>query len=81
MSKEIIRIIQNDEGGENPKTKLPEKPLWELVFEDNTINIFSLVAEVSLKTLLGKYFGTLAVISSAFFVSVSDAMKNSLIPV
>ena len=28
MSKEIIRIIQNDEGGENPKTKLPEKPLW-----------------------------------------------------
>jgi len=39
MSKEIIRIIQNDEGGENPKTKLPEKPLWELVFEDNTIRV------------------------------------------
>ena len=39
MSKEIIKITQNDEGGENPKTKLPEKPLWELMFDDNTIRI------------------------------------------
>ena len=33
MSKEIIRIIQNNEGGENPKTKLPEKPssfMWRI---------------------------------------------------
>ena len=39
MSKEIIKITQNDEGGENPKTKLPEKPLWELMFDDNSIRI------------------------------------------
>ena len=43
--------------------------------------MFSLVAAVSLKILVGINFGTFAVISSAFFVSVSDAMKNSLIPV
>ena len=39
MSKEIIKIIQNDEGGENPKTKLPEKPLWELTFDDYSTRI------------------------------------------
>tara|TARA_R110000851_G_C12839246_1_gene541558 strand:+ start:72 stop:602 length:531 start_codon:yes stop_codon:yes gene_type:complete len=39
MSKEIIGIKQIDEGGENPKTKLPEKPLWELTFDDLTTRI------------------------------------------
>ena len=37
MSKEILRIKQIDEGGENPKTKLPEKPLWELTFDDSSV--------------------------------------------
>jgi|TARA_R110000823_G_C15756165_1_gene482473 hypothetical protein len=39
MSKEILRIKQIDEGGENPKTKLPEKPLWELTFDDSSVRI------------------------------------------
>ena len=39
MSKEIVEIKQIDEGGENPKTKLPEKPLWELTFDDYTTRI------------------------------------------
>ena len=39
MSKEILRIKQIDEGGENPKTKLPEKPLWELTFNDSSVRI------------------------------------------
>lgn len=39
MSKEIVRIKQIDEGGENPKTKLPEKPLWELTFDDSSTRI------------------------------------------
>ena len=39
MSKEIIQIKQIDEGGENPKTKLPEKPLWELTFDDYSTRI------------------------------------------
>tara|TARA_R110002012_G_scaffold94569_1_gene228866 strand:+ start:687 stop:1202 length:516 start_codon:yes stop_codon:yes gene_type:complete len=39
MSKEVIQIKQIDEGGENPKTKLPEKPLWELTFDDYSTRI------------------------------------------
>lgn len=39
MSKEILRIKQIDEGGDNPKTKLPEKPLWELTFDDSSVRI------------------------------------------
>ena len=42
--------------------------------------MFSVVEVASLKTLAGTNLGTLAVISSAFFVSVSDATKNSLTP-
>ena len=34
MSKEITKIIQLDEGGNNPKTGLHEQPLWELEFVD-----------------------------------------------
>ena len=43
--------------------------------------MFSVVALESLKTLAGINLGTFAVISSACFVSVSDAMKSSLTPV
>ena len=39
MSKEIVEIKQIDEGGENPKTKLFEKPLWKLTFDDYTTRI------------------------------------------
>mgnify|MGYP001356388742 CR=1 FL=1 len=34
MSKEISKLIQLDEGGNNPKSGLFEKPLWELELED-----------------------------------------------
>ena len=54
---------------------------WFALLEDKATKMFSLVAVASLKILLGINLGTLAVISSAFFVSVSLATKNSLIPV
>ena len=34
MSKNIINIVQLDQGGTNPKSELFEQPLWELHFED-----------------------------------------------
>jgi len=34
MSKEIVKLTQIDEGGNNPKSGLYEKPLWELEFAD-----------------------------------------------
>ena len=55
--------------------------LGQLSSPDKAIKIFSVVEVASLKTLAGINLGTLAVISSAFFVSVSDATKNSLTPV
>ena len=36
MSKEIINIIQNDSGGENPKSEIFEDKLWELQFLDES---------------------------------------------
>ena len=33
MSKEIVKLTQIDEGGNNPKSGLYEKPLWELEFQ------------------------------------------------
>ena len=39
MSKEITKLTQLEEGGNNPKSGLYEKPLWELEFEDGSIRI------------------------------------------
>ena len=39
MSKVITTVIQRDAGGENPKSKLFEQPLWELHLEDGEIRI------------------------------------------
>ena len=39
MSKEIINIIQNDSGGENPKSGIFEDKLWELHFNDSQLRV------------------------------------------
>jgi len=39
VSKEISKLTQLEEGGNNPKSGLYEKPLWELEFEDGSIRI------------------------------------------
>ena len=49
MSKEIIDITQIDEGGQNPRTNLFEKPLWELHFINGEKRTFTNVDSHSIK--------------------------------
>ena len=34
MTKKIMKLIQKNEGGQNPKTELYEQPIWLLTLED-----------------------------------------------
>ena len=53
MSKEIIDITQIDEGGQNPRTNLFEKPLWELHFINGEKRI---LGKVKMEEYISKAF-------------------------
>ena len=52
MSKEITNIIQNDSGGENPKSGIFEDKLWEVQFEDESP--FRILGKIKMLEYLSK---------------------------
>jgi hypothetical protein len=34
MTKKIMKLVQKNDGGQNPKTELFEQPIWLLTLED-----------------------------------------------
>ena len=67
MSKEIIDITQIDEGGQNPRTNLFEKPLWELHFINGEKRI---LGKVKMEEYISKAFAkTLHHFNKKFFIT------------
>ena len=70
MSKEIIEIRQIDEGGQNPRTNLFEKPLWELQFINGEKRI---LGKVKIEEYISKaYAKTLHHFNKKFFITNTD---------
>ena len=70
MSKEIIDITQIDEGGQNPRTNLFEKPLWELHFINGEKRI---LGKVKMEEYISKAFAkTLHHFNKKFFITNTE---------